>query len=132
VKQAVQSPEKRPSSGQPGGGQRRISYLGAIQLKLNEVGAMSDRTMLAVGANKLSVPRLVKRTMQVAVATALTAAVLFVIVVTNGMLLARGGATQGFGLWLTLIGRSDVLPMIVLTSIVTIAYLTWERNREKR
>jgi hypothetical protein len=34
---------------------------------------MSDRTMLAVGANKLSVPRVVKRTMQVAIATALTA-----------------------------------------------------------
>jgi hypothetical protein len=48
------------------------------------------------------------------------------------MLLARGGAAQGFGIWLTLIGRSDVIPMIVLTSIVTIAYITWERNREKR
>lgn len=93
---------------------------------------MSDRTMLAVGMNKLSVPRLVKRTLQVAIATALTAAVLFVIVVTNGMLLGRGGATQGFGLWLTLIGRSDVLPMIVLTSIVTTAYLAWERSRDKR
>jgi hypothetical protein len=93
---------------------------------------MSDRTMLAVGANKLSVPRLVKRTLQVAIATGLTAAVLFVIVVTNGMLLGRGGATQGFGLWLTLIGRSDVLPMIALTSIVTTAYLAWERNRDKR
>ena len=93
---------------------------------------MSDRTMLAVGANKLAVPRVVKRTMQVAIATALTAGVLFVIVVANGMLLARGGAAQGFGIWLTLIGRSDVIPMIVLTSIVTIAYITWERNREKR
>ena len=93
---------------------------------------MSDRTMLAVGANMLSVPRVVKRSLQVAIATALTAAVLFVIVVANGMLLGRGGATQGFGLWLTLIGRSDVLPMIVLTSIVTTAYLAWERNREKR
>lgn len=93
---------------------------------------MSDRTMLAVGANTLSVPRIVKRALQVAIATALTVAVLFLIVVANGLLLGRGGAMQGFGLWLTLVGRGDVLPMIVLTAIVSTGYLAWERSREKR
>lgn len=89
---------------------------------------MSDRTMLAVGANRFSVPRLVKLAVQVAIATALTAAVLFVIVVANGLLLGRAGAMQGLGLWLTVIGRSDVLPMIILTAIVTTVYLAWERS----
>ncbi|MFM9848918.1 MAG: hypothetical protein ACKVP3_17345 [Hyphomicrobiaceae bacterium] len=87
--------------------------------------------MLAVGANKFSVPRLVKLAVQVAIATALTAAVLFVIVVANGLLLGRAGAMQGFGLWLTVIGRSDVLPMIILTAIVTTVYLAWERSHGK-
>jgi hypothetical protein len=88
--------------------------------------------MLAVGPNKLSVPRVIKRTLQVAIATALTAGVLFVIVVGNGLLLGRGGSVQGFNTWLALIGRGDVLPMIVLTALVTTVYLAWERNREKR
>jgi hypothetical protein len=93
---------------------------------------MSDRTMLAVGVNKLIVPRVVKRTLQAAIATALTAGVIFVVVVVNGMLLGRGGSTQGFYTWLALIGRGDVLPMIILTAIVTTFYLAWERSREKR
>jgi hypothetical protein len=93
---------------------------------------MSDRTMLAVGATKLSVPRIIKRTLQATFASALTAAALFVIVVGNGLLLGRGGTTQGFNTWYAFITRGDVLPMIVLTAIVTTVYLAWERTREKR
>ncbi|MFM9850463.1 MAG: hypothetical protein ACKVP3_25330 [Hyphomicrobiaceae bacterium] len=93
---------------------------------------MSDRTMLAVGTNKLSVPRAVKRLAQVGAATALTAAVLLVIVASNGLLLGRGGLMQGFNAWLAFIARGDVLPMIILTAVVTTVYLAWERGREKR
>ena len=93
---------------------------------------MSDRTMLAVGINKLSVPRAVKRLLQAATATALTVAVVCVIVVVNGLLLGRGSSMQGFNTWLAFIGRGDVLGMTMLTAIVTTLYLAWERSREKR
>jgi hypothetical protein len=92
---------------------------------------MSDRTMLAVGVNKLLVPRMVKRALQAAVGAALTAGVVLVIVVGNGMLLGRGGSVQGFNAWLRFILRSDVLGMMLLTALVTTLYLAWERGREK-
>ena len=93
---------------------------------------MSDRTMLAVGSNRLSVPRALKRVVQAATATALTAAVVFVVIVVNGLLLGRGSSVQGFYTWLAFIGRGDVLGITMLTAIVTTLYLAWERSREKR
>ena len=87
---------------------------------------------MAVGSNKLSVPRALKRVLQAATATALTVAVVFVIVVVNGLLLGRGGSVQGFNTWLAFIGRGDVLGMTMLTAIVTTLYLASERSREKR
>lgn len=93
---------------------------------------MSDRTMLVVGTGKFSVPRIVKRTIQIAIATALTAAVLFVMVVGNGLLIGQRGTMQGYNAWLNFIARGDVLPMIVLTAVVTTLYLAWDRGREKK
>ncbi len=44
---------------------------------------MSDRTQLAIGRNSISVPRLTKRFVEAALATALTSVVAFVILVLN-------------------------------------------------
>jgi hypothetical protein len=87
--------------------------------------------MLAVGVNKLSVPRLVKRALETVIATALAAGVLFIIVVGNGLLVGRGGTVQGFNAWIAFMMRGDVLPLLLLSSAVTTLYLAWDRDRRK-
>jgi len=93
---------------------------------------MSDRTMIAVGRSSFSVPRLMKRALEVAIATALTALMSLVIVVTNSMLTTKGGYAQGIDLWYQFIRRSDIFGTIVLTAIVTVSYLIWQRRQDKR
>ena len=46
---------------------------------------MAENTVLVVPGKKLSVPRILKRSLQIAVAVALTAAVFLVMIVGNGM-----------------------------------------------
>ncbi len=92
---------------------------------------MSDRTMLAVGRSTFSVSRLTKRAVQTLAATALTAAASFVILMLNNVLTARSGWQQGFEVWLAFIRRSDILGTIILTAIVTIAFLYWQRDGER-
>ncbi len=89
---------------------------------------MSDRTQLALGRNTLSVPKFAKRILEVAVATGLTALVSFLILFLNNILTVRSGLVLGFNIWLSFIGRSDILGTMVLTAMVTIAYLAWQRD----
>lgn len=95
---------------------------------------MSDRTQLAIGRNMISVPRVTKRTLEVAVATGLTALASFLILVLNNILTARSGFMQGVDMWLAFIRRSDILGTVILTAIVTVAYIHWQRdnNNNKR
>ncbi len=93
---------------------------------------MTDRTMLAIGRSTFSVSRLTKRAGQVVAATALTAVASFVILMLNNVLTARSGWQQGFDVWLAFIRRSDILGTIILTAIVTIAFLYWQRQNERR
>ena len=92
---------------------------------------MSDHTQLAIGRTSLSVPRLTKRALQVALAIALTAAISLLIVLINHMLTAKGGWSQGLDIWLGFIRRSDILGTIALTAIVTVGSVYWQRGREK-
>jgi hypothetical protein len=93
---------------------------------------MSDRTLLAIGKNNLSVPRVVKRCVQVILAMAITALVVLALVMVNSILMPRGGWLQGLNTWLAFIKRSDILGTMALTALVTLMYLSWERSREKR
>lgn len=93
---------------------------------------MTDRTMMVIGKNSFSVPRLVKRTLQTAVAVAITAAVVLALIMGNSILMPRGGWSQGVNTWLAFIRRSDILGTMALTAFVTMMYLAWERGREKR
>lgn len=93
---------------------------------------MSDRTQLAIGRSSFSVTRLTKRALQAAIASALTAFAAFVILMLNNVLTARSGFTQGFDVWYAFIRRSDILGTIVLTAIVTIAFIYWQRDQERR
>jgi hypothetical protein len=74
-------------------------------------------------------PPLMHRALDVAIATALTAAVVFVIVAANSFLMSRGGAWPGFRLWYAFIGRPDILGTMILTALVTIAYVMWQQSR---
>jgi hypothetical protein len=93
---------------------------------------MSDRTQLAIGRNTLSVPRITKRLLEVAIATGLTGLASFVILMLNNVLTARAGFFQGVDIWLMFIRRSDILGTIILTAAVAVAYLNWQRDSTPR
>lgn len=94
--------------------------------------AMSDRTQFAVGKHKVPMPRVMKRSLQVAIAAALTAAVVLAIVVVNTSLMGRGGSIGGIDIWFAFIKRGDILATIILTALVTTAFIYWQRDRERR
>ena len=50
---------------------------------------MVETTLLVVSGRKLTVPRILKRSLQIAIAVALTAAVFLVVIVGNGLLVGR-------------------------------------------
>ena len=89
---------------------------------------MSDRTQLAIGRNMLSVPRITKRILEVAIATGLTGLASFLILTLNNVLTARAGLSLGLEIWLSFIRRSDILGTIILTAMVTVGYLHWQRD----
>ncbi len=93
---------------------------------------MSDRTQLAIGRSNFSVTRLTKRMTQVAISSALTAFAAFVILMLNNVLTARSGFTQGFDAWYAFIRRSDIIGTIVLSALVTVAFIYWQRDKERR
>jgi len=94
---------------------------------------MLETTLLVVSGKKLTVPRLLKRILQVAIAVALTAAVFLVVIVGNGLLVGRQTSLQaGINLWLAFIKRPDILATMILTALVTVLFVYWQRNQERR
>lgn len=94
---------------------------------------MSDKTTLVMpGVKKMSVPKLLKRTLQVAAAVALTCGVVLALVVGNGMLVGRGNSMQAWSTWLAFINRPDILTTMILTALVTVLFVYWQRDQERR
>lgn len=93
---------------------------------------MADKTILVVPGKKLSVPRIVKRSLQVAVSVLLTAVLVLAIVVSNGFLTTRGRLLQGWDAWLGFINRPDILSTMILTSVVTVLFVYWHRDQERK
>ncbi len=94
---------------------------------------MVETTVLVVAGKKVSVPRLFKRLLQVAMAVVLTAGVFFVVIVGNGFLVGRATSFQvGVNTWLAFIKRPDILTTMVLTAFVTVLFVYWQRNQERR
>lgn len=77
-------------------------------------------------------PPVMRKVFDVLIAIALTAAVAFLIVVSNSFLMSRGNYLQGFNLWYAFIRRPDILGTIVLTALVTIGYVFWQQDRRPR
>ena len=94
---------------------------------------MADKTILVVPGNKkVSVPRLLKRSLQVVAAVALTALVALAIVVGNGFLQPHGRPQQAWDVWLAFIYRTDILTTMVLTAVVTVLFVYWQRDQERK
>lgn len=75
---------------------------------------------------------LLRKLIDVLIAIALTVVVVFVIVVSNSLLMARGNSLAGFKMWLTFIARPDILGTMVLTALVCAAYGLWQQGRRPR
>jgi uncharacterized membrane protein YqgA involved in biofilm formation len=94
---------------------------------------MAETTVLVVAGKKMSILRLLKRTLQVAMAVAVTASVSLVLIVGNGAVAGRGTSFQAsINTWLAFIKRPDILSTMVLTAFVTVLLLYWQRNQERR
>jgi hypothetical protein len=95
--------------------------------------AMVEKTILALPGKKVSVPRIFKRAVQITLAAALTAAVMLVVMVGNGLFTARGASLQGgLNTWLAFVKRPDIYATIILTAVVTVLFVYWQRDRERR
>ena len=94
---------------------------------------MIERTMLVAAGKKTMVPRLFKRTLQIAATVALTAGVLLIVIVGNGFLVGKAPSFRsGWNLWMSFIQRPDILSTMFLTAIVAVAFLYWQRNQERK
>ncbi|MEQ1578670.1 MAG: hypothetical protein ABL894_13595 [Hyphomicrobium sp.] len=93
---------------------------------------MSDRTMIALGRNSFSVPRIAKRALQVLTVTGLTAMVSLFIVMSNAFLTVKDGPLRGFSTWYAFVTRPDIIGTSVLTAAVTVAYLFWHGSRDSK
>jgi hypothetical protein len=93
---------------------------------------MSDKTTLVMPGQKLAVPKLAKRLIQVGMSVALTCAVALVLVVGNGMLLGRASSSKGINIWLSFIQRPEIQGTMLLTAIVTVLFVYWQRDKERR
>ena len=93
---------------------------------------MADKTILAVPGRKISVARPIKRVVQIASALALTALIALLAVHISTAYSARGGAAQSFAQWLLIVKRPDIQATAIMTAIVSVLFVYWQRDREKR
>ncbi len=94
---------------------------------------MIERTGLVVAGKKTMVPRLLKRSLQIAATVTLTALVLLVVFVGNGFLVGKAPTFRtGLNVWLSFIQRPDILSTMFLTAIVAVLFVYWQRNQERK
>ena len=94
---------------------------------------MVETTVLVVSGKRMTVPRILKRSLQVAAAVALTASVFLVVIVGNGLIVGRQGSLQtGLNVWLAFIKRPDILATMILTALVSVLLVYWQRNQERK
>lgn len=94
---------------------------------------MVEKTVLALPGKKVSVPRMLKRLLQIALAASATAGVMLVVMVGNGLLTGRGASLQGgLNTWLAFVKRPDIYATIILTAVVTVLLVYWQRDHERR
>lgn len=92
---------------------------------------MSDKTSLAMPGTKMMVPRLMKRVIQVVCSVAITAGVALALMLSSGLLQAKGNFSQAWSVWWSFINRPDIQATMVLTSVVSILFVYWQRDKER-
>jgi hypothetical protein len=94
---------------------------------------MADTTQLIMGSKRMAMPRLFKRLIQAGLGAALTAGIFLVVMVGNVLLAGRSQPlAAGFNLWLAFVRRPEILTTLVLTALVTMLLLYWQRDQERR
>jgi hypothetical protein len=94
---------------------------------------MVERTILVVAGKALPVPRFIKRTLQIGIAVLLTAGVFLVVIVSNGLLVGRQSSLQAaINVWLAFIKRPDIISTMILTAVVSVLFVYWQRNQERK
>jgi hypothetical protein len=92
-----------------------------------------ETTVLVLAGKKLTVPRVLKRAIQVAVSVGLTLLVVLVIQVGDGLLAGRTSSLQtATASWLGFVRRPDVLAIMFLTALVTVLFVYWQRDQERK
>jgi uncharacterized membrane protein len=93
---------------------------------------MADvKTMLVMPGKRFSVSKAIKRLVQVACGVALSASVIGVLMVTNGMLTGRGTLMHWFTVWLNFVKRGDIFATMLLTAVTTVLFVYWQRDKER-
>ena len=54
------------------------------------------------------------------------------IILSNSFLMGRGGSLAGIDIWLAFIKRTDIIGTIILTALVTVMFVYWQRGREQK
>ena len=94
---------------------------------------MVETTSLILGGKKTIVPRLLKRALQITATVTLTAGVLLVVIVGNGFLVGKAPSFRGgLNVWLAFIQRPDILSTMLLTAVVGVLFVYWQRNQERK
>lgn len=93
---------------------------------------MTDKTFLAMPGRKIAVPRPFKRLIQVAVAVGLTAGAMFILMAGNGLLQTKSTLVKIVPLWIAFVGRSDILATMILTAMITVFFIYWQRENERQ
>ena len=95
--------------------------------------AADKTTLIMPGNKKMLVSRLLKQVALAAVAVALTASVMLAVFAGNGLLVGRGSSmAYAINIWLAFIKRSDIFVTMALTAMVTVLFVYWQRDRERR
>ena len=93
---------------------------------------MADpKTMLVMPGKKISVSRLIKRAVQAIAGAAISAVVICVVMVLNGLLSGRGTTMQWLYVWLGFIRRPEIIVTMLLTAMSTVLFVYWQRDKER-
>ena len=93
---------------------------------------MSDpKSTLIMPGSKMSVSKLVKRTVQVLAGVVLSAVTIGTVMVLNGLLSGKGTTIQWFHVWLSFIQRPEIFVTMLITALSTVLFVYWQRDKER-
>jgi hypothetical protein len=93
---------------------------------------MMETTILVLAGKRVTVPRLLKRALQVVASVGLTLLVVLVIQAGDSLLAGKSSFEAAFANWLTFVRRPDILATMTLTAIVTVLFVYWQREQERK